>query len=490
MTNPTREDFTELAKDQRYVPLYTHIMGDSLTPVLVYQSIRALSRHSYLLESVQQDEKLGRYSFIGFDPAVVFKSKGDQLELQIEKEENKTFKGDPFKELFKIMKDFRPAKVNESEFYRGGMVGYFGYDNIRHIEKIPDANPDDLQIPDSFFILPKKVVIFDHLYQSITIFALSDTSGSNNYDRDVDEIKNLLKVLSTPPDSETVILPNEEELSEPEFESNMTREDYMKIVERAKEYIVEGDIFQVVLSQRFRMDYQGDPFEVYRSLRRVNPSPYLFYLDFESFQIAGSSPEILVKREEDTLTLRPIAGTRRRGKDAPEDQELADELLADPKETAEHMMLVDLGRNDLGRVCQFGSVKPTRFKFIEHYSHVMHIVTNLEGKMAEGMDNGKILHSSFPAGTLSGAPKVRAMEIIDELEVSKRGFYGGAVVNLDFNGNFDSCIGIRTVLLKEGSAYIQAGAGIVADSVPATEYEECINKAKALMKAIQFTGKR
>jgi len=266
----------------------------------------------------------------------------------------------------------------------------------------------------------------------------------------------------------------------------MSKEQYMDAVIRAKQYIVEGDIFQVVLSQRLSVPFNDDSFNIYRSLRHINPSPYLFYLSYPDFQIAGSSPEILVKRSQDRLTLRPIAGTRKRGKNAVEDQRLAEELINDPKEIAEHMMLVDLGRNDLGRISKFGSVTPTQFKYIENYSHVMHIVTNLESSLAEDKSNSDLIKATFPAGTLTGAPKVRAMEIIDELEVSRRGFYGGAVANIDFNGNFDSCISIRTVLVKDNKAYVQAGAGIVADSVPENEYDECINKASALLKAIQF----
>lgn len=485
---PERSEYNRLSQQHKYVPLTLRITGDSLTPVQVYQAIRNDSPYSYLLESVQQNEKLGRYSWIGLDPLMVFKSRGRQIEIRsaVGTEE---LKANPLDELFRVMERFRPILSDELLPYQGGVVGYFGYDNIRHIEEIPDKNPDHLAIPDTLFILPKTVLIFDHIYQSVSVITLLDSEEEGAYEKGEKQIRHLLDLIASFK-SESIVqeLPRESD-SEIEFSSNMTRDEYMAAVEKAKHYIVEGDIFQVVLSQRFSMRFTQDPFEVYRSLRRINPSPYLFYLHYPDFQIAGSSPEILVKREQDTLTLRPIAGTAKRGENREEDLQAAEELLNDPKELAEHMMLVDLGRNDLGRVSQFGSVKATHFRYIENYSHVMHIVTNLESVLEKGKSNSDLVKATFPAGTLSGAPKVRAMEIIDELECSRRGFYGGAVANIDFNGNFDSCIGIRSVLVKNDKAYIQAGGGIVADSVPEREYEESINKAKAVMKAIQLAGR-
>ncbi len=483
--NPSAEEFSSLAKTHKYVPLSLRIMGDTLTPVKVYQSIRSVSPYSYLLESVQQNEKLGRFSWIGVDPLMIFKSNGKAISVQVGDAE-KQFQGNPLDELFQVMEDFRPVLPEELYPYQGGVVGYFGYDNIRHIEDIPDANPDDLKIPESLFILPKTVFVFDHLYQSITIITLLCSDDSEAYHRGEQHIQSLLdRITDSRVDRQMLREPVDTGQSF-DVSSNMTREEYIEAVKQAKQYIVEGDIFQVVLSQRLSLPFTEDTFELYRSLRRINPSPYLFYLNYPDFQIAGSSPEILVKRNQDTLTLRPIAGTRKRGKNDAENNQLAEELMNDPKEIAEHMMLVDLGRNDLGRISKFGTVKPTQFQYIENYSHVMHIVTNLESTLQEGKSNSDLIKATFPAGTLTGAPKVRAMEIIDELETSKRGFYGGAVANIDYNGNFDSCIGIRSVLVKDGKAYVQAGAGIVADSVPENEYDECMNKAKAVINAIQL----
>jgi len=486
---PTLDNYLSLSRDYDYVPLYVQLMGDTLTPVQVYQAIRKLSPYSYLLESVQQNEKLGRFSWIGLDPLMIFECHGSNI--SVTDGDGKTdFSGNPLDELFKTMEAYRPALLDELHPYQGGVVGYFGYDNIRHIEEIPDSNPDLLSLPDSVFFIPKTVFVFDHLYQSVTIITLVKSGEKNYHENGKVKLHELMELITVSGQKQLLNLLPGESKEEPDFSSNMTKEEYIEAVKKAKRYIVEGDIFQVVLSQRFSVDYNDDPFEVYRSLRRVNPSPYLFYLNYPDFQVAGSSPEILVKRSQDSLTLRPIAGTRRRGHDQHEDLRLAEELLNDPKELAEHMMLVDLGRNDLGRISEFGSVKPTQFKYIENYSHVMHIVTNLEGTIQKGKSNSDLIKATFPAGTLTGAPKVRAMEIIEELEVSKRGFYGGTVANIDFAGNFDSCIGIRSVLMKDKVAYVQAGAGIVADSNPESEYDECLNKAKAVLKAIQYVRRQ
>jgi anthranilate synthase component 1 len=481
---PSLADFTTLAKKHRYIPLSVRIMGDTLTPVKVYQSIRAVSPYTYLLESVQQNEKLGRFSWIGLDPLMVFESEKRQITVR-SAEGVKRYEGNPLDELFTVMEAYRPVLPEELYPYQGGVVGYFGYDTIRHFEQIPDKNPDQLGIPDSLLILPKTVIVFDHLYQSITLITLLQGTGNDSYRQGEQVLEDLLNRIAHSA-VETQRLEEEADTKPIDFTSNMSRKDYIAAVKKAKHYILEGDIFQVVLSQRLSVPFDLDAFELYRSLRRINPSPYLFYLSYPEFQIAGSSPEILVKRNQNTLTLRPIAGTRKRGETAEENARIAEELLNDPKEIAEHMMLVDLGRNDLGRISKFGSVKPTQFKYIENYSHVMHIVTNLESTLQEGKSNSDLIKATFPAGTLTGAPKVRAMEIIDELETTRRGFYGGAVVNIDFNGNFDSCIGIRSVLVKNGKAYIQAGAGIVADSVPEKEYDESINKATAVIQAIQL----
>ncbi len=486
--NPSAKEYKELANENKYIPLSLRIMGDTLTPVRIYQSIRSVSPYSYLLESVQQNEKLGRFSWIGVDPLMIFESHGKEISVKVGEKENK-YLGNPLDELFQVMEEFRPVLPEELYPYQGGVVGYFGYDNIRHFENIPDGNPDQLGIPESLFILPKTVFVFDHLYQSITIITLLCSDDPDAYEKGEKQIHDLLERISSSKVDKQLLEEPSDPGKQPDITSNMTREQYLEAVKQAKHYIVEGDIFQVVLSQRLSVSFSADTFELYRSLRRINPSPYLFYLNYPEFQIAGSSPEILVKRNQETLTLRPIAGTRKRGPDQAENSRMEEELMNDPKEIAEHMMLVDLGRNDLGRISKFGTVKPTQFKYIENYSHVMHIVTNLESTIQEGKSNADLIKATFPAGTLTGAPKVRAMEIIDELETAKRGFYGGAVANIDYNGNFDSCIGIRSVLVKDNKAYVQAGAGIVADSVPEKEYEECMNKAKAVINAIQLAGR-
>lgn len=486
MINPSLEECVQNSS-KKYITLYTKIIADTLTPVLVYQKLRSFSNPSYLLESVEQNEKLGRFSLIGINPQTTFRSNGHQISIETKGKGGVEERvGNPIDALFQMVEEFSISEVSEILPHQGGMVGYFGYDSIRYIEEIPNQNPNDLDLPESFFILPKNMVVFDHLYQTITITSLTETGDAAAYQKSCEEIENIINCIVAPVPKNKLLYP--QEIQEPKgYTSNMSKEEYLKIVERAKQNIVDGDIFQVVLSQRFSTDYQGDPFEVYRALRRINPSPYLFYLDYEDFQIAGSSPEVLVKRDEQKLTLRPIAGTRPRGKTPEEDLALEEDLLSDEKEIAEHIMLVDLGRNDLGRVSEFGSVKPTKFKYIENYSHVKHIVSNLEGQLRTDKNNADLIKATFPAGTLSGAPKVRAMEIIDELEVSRRGFYGGTVVSVNFNGNMDACIGIRSVVIKDEKAHVQAGAGVVADSVPENEHQECLNKAKAVLSAIQST---
>lgn len=482
---PSAAEYNRLAKQFAYVPLSLKIMSDTLTPVKVYQAIRHLSPYSYLLETVQQNEKLGRYSWIGIEPIMIFQSSGENITVTANGSQ-KQYKGNPLDELFNEMETFKPALIDDLLPYQGSVVGYFGYDNIRHFEDIPDKNPDPLDIPESLFILPKTVCVFDHLFQTCTIITLLKSDDADAYKKGESFIHELLDAISKHQVEANLLLEETPEDDGFKVESNMTKEEYIQAVEKAKHYIVEGDIFQVVLSQRLSTPFEEDAFELYRSLRRINPSPYLFYLNYPDFQIAGSSPEILVKRSEDTLTLRPIAGTRKRGNDQAKNKAMEKELLEDPKELAEHMMLVDLGRNDLGRISKFGTVRPTQFKYIENYSHVMHIVTNLESQLEPGKTNSDLIKATFPAGTLTGAPKVRAMEIIDELEKEKRAFYGGAVANIDYGGNFDSCIGIRSVLVKNKTAYVQAGAGIVADSIPEYEYKESINKATAVIKAIQL----
>lgn len=483
MIFPERSAFQKLADTGKYIPMWVEILGDMHTPVSVYKKLQDLSEYSYLLESVQQDEKLGRFSFIGLNPLMVFKSKGQKITVNDHNGNERTLQGNPLDVLFDVMEGYRITENDDLDHFNGGLVGYFGYDAVRFIEKLPDQNPDDLQLPESLFMLPESILVFDSIYQTLKLVTIVPGNDSDAWEKGKERLEMLLGRIQSDSGQTIQYTPIQSD-KEFDFKSNMTPEEYMEGVEKARKYIYEGDIFQVVLSQRFSMDFKGDAFEIYRSLRRINPSPYLFYLQYPDFQVAGSSPEILVKKEADKLTLRPIAGTRKRGKTEEEDQQLEAELLNDPKEIAEHMMLLDLGRNDLGRISEFGSVHPTDFLTIENYSHVKHIVTNLEGKAQEGVSAKDVLNATFPAGTLSGAPKVRAMEIIDELEVNRRGFYGGAVCNIDFKGNLDACIGIRSVVVKNQKAYIQAGAGVVADSVPENEHDECLNKAKAVMRAV------
>ncbi|MGK0290043.1 MAG: anthranilate synthase component 1 [bacterium] len=482
------EEYHQLSANHDYVPLWVEISGDTLTPVRAFQQTRKVSQYSYLLESVQQDEKRGRYSFIGLDPLMVFQSNQDQITITDDQGNQKKYTGNPIHEIFEVNKKYKPAEPKGLEDYSGGVVGYFGYDMIRHVEDIPNSNSDDLDIPESLYILPKLVVLFDSFFQTIKIICHTPSKSDEEYQKAHNKIQNLLNTLNAPISSTELVSPIIDNGISPSegFQSNMEKKEFLEIVEKAKKHIIDGDIFQVVLSQRFSTEFNGDAFEVYRTLRRINPSPYQFFLNYPDFQIAGASPEILVKKEGDTLILRPIAGTRKRGKTLEEDQALEDELLNDPKEVAEHMMLVDLGRNDLGRISEFGTVKLTKFKYIENYSHVKHIVTNLESKLSKTASAEDVLPATFPAGTLTGAPKVRAMEVIDDLEVSRRGFYGGTVVNIDFAGNIDACIGIRCVLMKDQKAHIQAGAGVVADSIPELEHKECLNKAAAVMKAVQL----
>ena len=376
--------------------------------------------------------------------------------------------------------------------FQSGVVGYFAYDTIRYFEDIPRAKPDPLQLPDCYLMVADQLIVFDHVKHTLTViknvFLEEDEDPAQQYRRACSKVEWLVRRIN-----EIVLVPQnigsttpKNEL--PEFTSNTTREQYMDMVVRAKEYIHAGDIFQIVPSQRLATKISGDPFDIYRSLRRVNPSPYMFYLKFGDLKVVGSSPEVLVRVEDGVVTTRPLAGTRHRGVDEAEDMRLEKELLADPKERAEHVMLVDLGRNDLGRICEYGSVKVTEQMKIERYSHVMHIVSNVEGDARPDANALDILGACFPAGTVSGAPKVRAMEIINELETEERGIYAGAVGYIDFSGNLDTCIAIRTIVVKDDTAYIQAGAGIVADSDPASEYQETINKATALLKAVEQSG--
>ena len=490
---PTKKEFLKLAKRGNLIPVAREILADLETPVSCFVK-RGDNAYSYLLESVEGGEKIARFSIIGGAPSLIFKSKGRQIRLTRpgKKEEVFLTKKDPLYELERILRRFKQAPVKGLPPFSGGAVGYLGYDTVRFIEKIPDKNKDAYSIPDSLFIFTDTLFVFDHLNKKISVVSnvmLDDFKDPEEaYEHAVQKIEQEVRRLRSMPDqrrfSATAAKP-----SALKIDSNFKKAGFEKAVSKAKSYIKKGDIIQVVLSQAFRTKIQSQPLDVYRALRSINPSPYMFYLNCGDFHLVGASPEVHVRCENEKTILRPIAGTRHRGKDAREDSRLEKELLNDPKERAEHLMLVDLGRNDLGRVCDYKSIRVSEFMTVEKYSHVMHLVSNVEGRLRKGKTIFDVLRATFPAGTISGAPKVRAMEIIDELENQKRSFYSGIVGYFSYSKNLDSCITIRTILIKNGMAYVQAGAGIVADSKPAKEYQETVNKAKALVKAIEFAEK-
>jgi anthranilate synthase component 1 len=486
---PNKKEFLKLARKSNLIPVYREILADLETPVSAFLKLGD-KPYSYLLESVEGGEKAARYSFLATSPSVVFRSKGKRVRvLQGGRERSFDAAKDPLDELEKLLKRYRQASVKGLPPFSGGAVGFLGYDTVRFIERIPDKNPDTLGIPDSLFMFTETLLAFDHAKKTIQVICnahLDDfASPGEAYARAVERIDQEIARLRASGDAKR-LSPEPPSAASLKIDSNFKKTAFAAAVRKAKAHIKKGDIIQVVLSQRFRTKVHSDPFDIYRALRSINPSPYMFYLNCGDFKLAGSSPEIHVRCENGKASLRPIAGTRRRGKDAREDARLEKELLADPKERAEHLMLVDLGRNDLGRVCEYKSVKVSDFMTIERYSHVMHIVSHVEGTMKKGMTPFDLLRATFPAGTISGAPKVRAMEIIDALENEKRGFYSGIVGYVGYSGNLDSCIAIRTALVKDGVAYVQAGAGIVADSNPEKEYQETVNKAKAMMKAIEY----
>ncbi|HAJ56892.1 MAG TPA: anthranilate synthase component I [Candidatus Omnitrophica bacterium] len=494
MIKPTFKEFKKLAKKGNVIPVYKDILADLETPVSAFLKIDS-GRYSYLLESVESQENVGRYSFLAAGPSLVFSSKGRKVTLERFSSKGRTSRtyqceGSPLDEVRKITADFRFVGAKGLPRFCGGLVGYMGYDTVRFFEKIPDKNPDELGIPDCVFMLSQNLVIFDHVNRTIKVLAnaILESSGEKElktaYDAAVGSIEAILRKLRTPLKKEKLL---EEKRSNVAAVSNMTKKDFMNAVLRAKEYIRRGDIIQVVPSQRLKMSLKSKPIDIYRSLRSVNPSPYMFYLKLSGFTLVGSSPELLVRCQDGIVETRPIAGTRPRGANDAEDEALVRDLLSDAKEKAEHLMLVDLGRNDLGRVCRYGSVRVSEFMGIEKYSHVMHIVSNVIGRLKPGKDAFDALIACFPAGTVSGAPKIRAMEIIDELENTRRGPYAGAIGYFSFSGNLDSCIIIRTIFIKGDTLYIQAGAGIVNDSVPEREYYETLNKAKALLEAVKST---
>jgi anthranilate synthase component I len=483
MVYPDFNTFTELSRQGNLIPVYREILGDLETPVSAYKKLRS-EGCSFLLESVEGGEKWGRFSFLGLNPALLFQVQKGQTTIQRQgRRETLNPATDPFEHLRLLMTGFTPVPVPGLPRFWGGLVGYLGYDMVRYIERLPNLTPSNA-MPEARLMLADNLLIFDNLRQTIKILSLvhldPDVPLQAQYDRALAAIDILIGRLQQPvPRGET-----QARLSAPPMDSNLSQARFEDMVRASKEYIAAGDVIQVVLSQCFTTPLRHDPFDLYRALRSINPSPYMFYLDQGDIQVVGASPEILVRLEDGQISYRPIAGTRPRGGTEAEDQTLEGELLADPKERAEHLMLVDLGRNDVGRVAKIGSVKVPELFTIERYSHVMHIVSQVEGELAPAYDGIDLLKSTFPAGTVTGAPKVRAMEIIEELEPTRRGPYAGAVGYLSFSGNLDFCITIRSFTIHKGTVYLQVGAGIVADSDPPTEFQETVNKGMALMRAL------
>ncbi|MCE0498550.1 MAG: anthranilate synthase component I [Methylacidiphilales bacterium] len=484
---PSRESFRELAHQGNLIPVYREIIADMETPVSAFQKIDT-GDHSFLFESVEKGGKFARYSFLGASPQVIFQARGKEVVLREgTQQRGYTIADDPLRELERLMAGFRPVAIEGLPLFYGGAVGYLGFEVVTQFEPtVPRAKKDDLGVPDAYFFITDTLLIFDHLERKIKIVANAHVTDPTHADRIYDEavakIEELEARLERP--VRTRLLPATGDVSPLEPSINMTRDEYVKMTEAMQEYIRAGDIFQVVPSQRFEVPFDHPPIDLYRALRLVNPSPYMFCLKLGGMALVGSSPELHVRCEEGKVQIRPIAGTRPRGQTPEEDDRLTQELLADPKERAEHVMLVDLARNDVGRVCKFNSVRLTDFMITERYSHVMHIVSNVAGDLNPGHSAYDVMRATFPAGTVSGSPKIRAMQIIADLEPTCRGAYAGAVGYFGFSGNLDSCIAIRTVLLKDGKAYLQAGGGLVADSTPLGEYQESINKAKAGLKAL------
>lgn len=489
---PTFEEFKELSRKGNVVPVYRQLFADTLTPVSAFQKISDTD-HAFLLESAYGGERIARYSFLGSNPFMGFKCQGFDVEISGNEGIRHFKSSDPFNDLEKQIKRFSPVHVNTLPNFFGGAVGYISYDSVRYVEDLPDSTTDDLNLPDIYFMFYDVIIIFDHLHKTIKVVCATILDGkniNNVYQEAINKINDVVRKLRTPVMELSNDIINENGNTNIKFFSNFRKSDFIKAVETCKEYIRGGDIIQAVISQRLRTRTTAKPINIYRMLRVINPSPYMFYIKMNTLELIGSSPEVMVKVENGKVNVRPIAGTRRRGRTAEEDDMLAQELLSDPKERAEHIMLLDLGRNDVGRVAKYGSVVIDEKMVIEKYSHVMHITSSVSGNLMNGKNAFDSLRACLPAGTLSGAPKIRAMEIIDELEPTRRGPYGGAVGHIDFFGDMNTCINIRTIILKNGrDAYIQAGAGIVADSIPEREYQETLNKAKGLLRAIGMAEK-
>jgi anthranilate synthase component 1 len=478
---PSKTEFLSRTRTGNLVPVSSELPADLETPISAFLKLRG-EGNAFLLESVEGGERIGRYSFIGSGPVITIQSSGDAVDVAHDGVVETT-KADVLQVTREILGRNRVVADPSLPRFSGGAVGYFGYDLVRTWERLPNRPRDDLGLPTCYLVIADTVVIFDHVRHTMKIVAnaLVDADGGSAYRQAVEKVERLYERLRAP-----LTVPVSAGRVQPIMDTDMPVADFLGAVDRAKEYIRAGDVFQVVLSRRFSMGLDGvDPLDIYRALRTVNPSPYMFFLDFDPVKIIGSSPELLVRLEDGVVETRPLAGTRPRGATDADDLTMEAQLLADEKERAEHVMLVDLGRNDLGRVSEYGTVSVTELMNVERFSHVMHIVSDVRGKLRRGLDAIDVLRASFPAGTVTGAPKVRAMEIIDELEPVARGPYAGAVGYLGFSGNMDTAITIRTIVVSGDRAYIQAGAGIVADSVPEREYVETVSKAKALVRAIE-----
>ena len=495
MIKPDLNEFLKLAKKGNLIPVFEEVLGDMDTPVSAYYKLADKRGYSFLLESVEGEEKVAQFSFLASHPEKVIRARGQTVDI-IDPAAGKTRREklpseeSPLKVIRDMLKEYSFVPIPGLPRFCGGLVGYLGYDMVRFFERLPNQPERDLDLPDMLLVLARSLVIFDHLNHKIKVVHcvhlpedFDDKARVKAYQLAVETIGTIINKLRRP------LKPEVHGAGRPagklEVRANLSREHFEGIVKKAKKQIRAGEIIQVVLSQRLEAVMDFSPFYLYRMLRALNPSPYMYYLHFDGLDIVGSSPELLVRCEDGVVETRPIAGTRPRGRDEKEDRKLAEDLLHDPKEIAEHIMLVDLGRNDLGRVCERGTVEVSEFMAIEKYSHVMHIVSNVKGRLAPGKDSLDVLKAAFPAGTVSGAPKIRAMEIIDELESVARGPYAGCIGYFSFSGNLDSCITIRTIVAHRGKAYIQAGAGIVADSIPSREYQETMNKARAQILAIE-----
>lgn len=480
----TFKKFKELAKKHKIVPVFKQVLSDLLTPVAAWAHLCNHSKYGFILESVEKGNNYSRFSYLGIDPKTIIKLENNVT--LIETNGNQSIIKEPFIEVIdKIQKEYQYKKIEDLPPFTGGLIGYLNYEMVEHFDNIPINSKSELNLPKSLFMLFEDIIIFDHLKGTSIILSniIIDKKETllNQYDHAHEKIDRIGEKLHSRIEYQTPRYNSNQELS-----TNLNEKDFKNIVLKAKSYIEEGEIFQVVLSRKFKQKINSEPVTIYRALRTINPSPYMFHLKVNDFDIIGASPELMVKIKDSDIEIRPIAGTRPRGKNKKEDDLLSKQLISDKKELAEHLMLLDLGRNDVGKVSEFGSVKVTESMKIEKYSHVMHIVSSIKGKLDKDIRSLDALISGFPAGTVTGAPKIRAMEIINELENETRDIYSGAVCFIDFNNNINSCIAIRTLIIKDKNAHFQAGAGIVYHSDPSSEYEETLNKAKAIINAIKF----